>query len=334
MDTRDKSPKISVVIPNWNGLEYLKVCLPSLMRQTLNNFEIIIIDNGSNDESVKYVKENYQEIVLVEQERNFGFCHAINTGIAKSRGEYIFLLNNDAEISSSCLAVLNAALDNNQEVYSCATRMLDFQNRTIINDAGDLFSIYGMAAQRGKGEIYGQPYDKEQYIFSACAGGAIYRKTLFDKIGLFDEKFFAYLEDVDIGFRAQLAGFKCLYVPGAIVYHLDGGTSKRINNFSAYYTIRNSLYTITKNFPMPLFFVYSPFLLIGQLRNIFFGIKNKRIKMILLIYFDFLKNFLRLIRQRKKIQKNRKASISYIREILSKKYPFSIKKSLLGLIKS
>lgn len=324
--------KISIIIPNWNGIEYLKICLPSLRQQTFDNFEIIIVDNGSNDESARYIRDNYREIILVEQKRNFGFSHAINTGIVKAKGEYIFLLNNDTEVDAKCLEVLNTIFDNNENVYICATKMLDFQNRSIINNAGDLFSIYGIAAQRSKGEIDGQPYDQEKYIFSACAGGAMYRKVVFDKIGLFDEDFFAYLEDIDIGFRAQLAGFKCLYVPQAVVYHIDGGTSKKINNFSAYYVIRNGLYVVTKNFPLSLIFAYSPFLLLGQLRNILYGIKNKQIRMILVIYYDFFKFFLRLIVKRKKIQKNKKVSIGYIREILSKKYPFSIKKSLLGLI--
>jgi GT2 family glycosyltransferase len=319
------NPKISIVIPTWNGQHFLENCLLSLSRQTFKNFEIIIIDNGSEDNTIKFLKENYPEIKLVALEKNLGFCSAINKGIKEARGAYIFLLNNDTEMEKDCLSVLNDVLDQNKEVYFCAAKMLFYDNREIINDAGDIFSIYGIAHQRGKGEVDSGQYNKNEFIFGACAGAAIYRKELFLKVGLFDEDFFAYLEDIDFSFRAQLQGYKCLYVPQAIVYHIDGGTSKKINNFSRFYTLRNSLFVITKNFPLSLILCYLPFLLLGQIRNLFVGIKHRSLKTIFNVYKDYFLKLPIFLKKRKNNLKNRKVPILYLKKILSKEYPFSIK---------
>ncbi len=203
----------------------------------------------------------------------------------------------------------------------------------MICDASDGYSIYGYAFQRGNRKIdYGQ-FDTNTNIFSACAGAALYRKNLFDKIGFFDEDFFAYLEDIDIGFRTLLNGEKCEYVPSAIIYHIDGGTSKKLNNFAAYYSYRNNLYLLAKNMPFCLLILFFPFIFSYQIRNLLISIKERNFKIFTKSYKDFFINFPEIFNKRKLIQKNKKISNYALYKILSKKYPFQIIKTCFNLTK-
>lgn len=242
------------------------------------------------------------------------------------------MLNNDTELDKNCLSVANKFLDENKDVAICATKMLYFDNRSVINDVGDIFSVYGIASQRGKGELDGGQYNKQEEVFGACAGAAFYRQEVFKKIGLFDEDFFAYLEDVDISFRAQLAGFKCVFLPEAIVYHVDGGTSKKINNLSRFYTLRNALYVITKNIPLALIFKFFPYILLGQIRNFFMGAKHGCLRLVFGVYLEFFKNMFKFLKKRKKIQKNKVVSNKYLTGIISRQYPFSVVKSIKEML--
>lgn len=319
------TPKISIVIPNMNGAHFLRPCLDSLRRQIFTNFELIIIDNASNDDSLIVAKDKIPEAIIYSFEKNEGFAKAVNQGIKMAKGEYIFLLNNDTELDINCLNTLNNFLDQHSDISFCATKMLYFEERNIIDIAGDILTIYGIAHKRGNGEIDSGQYDKGQAIFGACAGAAFYRRSLFEQIGYFDEDFFAYLEDVDISFRANLAGHKCWYVPEAIVYHVDGGTSRKFQKFALFLTIRNQLYLIYKNFSWPLFFISLPFLLIGQTRNFLSGLKNHYLKDVFKAYGEFFMNLKTLRKKRNKIQREKTVNALEILHLLSKKYPFSIK---------
>ena len=319
---------ISVVIPNLNGKHFLEICLKSIYNQSFGDVEVILIDNASNDDSVKFVLNEYPKVKIVVNNENLGFSKAVNQGIKAANGDLIFLLNNDTELHIDCLKALNNAAQDKKDASIFASKMLYFDERNIINDVGDIFSIYAIAHQQGKGEVDNGQYNAERYIFGACAGAAMYRADLFQEIGLFDEDFFAYLEDVDVSFRSQIYGRKCLYVPNAVVYHVDGGTSKKINNFSRYYTTRNVLYLITKNFPWKILLLLSPFILLGQLRNLIGSIKNKSFGLFVKSYYEYFFNFCSLIKKRRKILTNKKVSDKYIISILDKKYPFSILKSL------
>lgn len=325
-----KTPKISITIPNLNGAHFLKTCLNSLKAQTFKDFEVIIIDNGSTDESKDVIKNIYPETLLYKFSQNTGFSVAVNKGISLSNGKYIFLLNNDTELEKNCLKTLNNFLDKNENADFCATKMLYFYERDKIDIAGDILSIYGIAHKRGNGNLDIGQYEQTQRIFGACAGAAIYRKELFDKIGKFDKNFFAYLEDVDFSLRANLFGYKCYYVPQAIVYHVDGGTSKKINKFTEKLIIRNQLYLIYKNFPLILLMFLFPFLFIGQMRNILSAIKNKYIKILFKSYYDFFKYKKYLKKDKIFIQKNKKLNSWQIFKLLDKKYPFNIRKSIFG----
>jgi hypothetical protein len=319
--------KASIVIPNWNGKHFLKTCLDSLSIQTFKDFEIVIVDNGSTDGSVGFLKENYPDVRVVRFPENRGFSVAVNEGIKASKGEYIALLNNDTEVDSKWLEELVNALDRYPEAGFCASKMLNYYRRNIVDTAGDGFSRYGLAFKRGGRKEDGQEYSREENLFGACAGAAIYRKKLFDEIGLFDEDFFAYLEDADLSFRAQLKGFRCLYVPTAVVYHMMGGTSggkgysfKRMAG-----KVVNKLFVLIKNMPARLFFKNLPFIIFAFIIEGFI--------LFLSVFFSpgtFKKEVLRLrliprmLRKRREIQRGASGySVEYIDTLLGKSYPLN-----------
>ncbi len=324
----DKNKKISVIIPNLNGRNFLIPCLASLRQQNFQDFELIIVDNGSSDDSITIIKREFPEATIYNFTKNEGFSRAINQGISLSTGEYIFLLNNDTELDINCLKVLNNFLDNNPQAGFGATKMLFFNNHEIINNTGDIFSKYGLASKRGWQEKDNGQYNKPEPIFGACAGGAIYRKILFDEVGKFDEDFFAYLEDIDFSFRAQIRGYKCWYIPQAIVYHVDGGTSLKNKKNVDYLMVRNSLFVIFKNFPTSWLIMFSPFILLNQIKNILSGLKHHYLKLVFRGYGEFIKKLPKLYRKRKGIQKNCYVTKKYLLSIISKKYPFPIKKNI------
>lgn len=267
--------KCSVVIPNYNGVHFLDRCLRSLDRQTMDSFEIILVDNASSDGSSAFVRSHFPEVKIIEFDRNHGFSKAANAGIAASRGEFIALLNNDTEVESAWLEHLYLQLHSDEGIFSVSSKMLRFDERDMIDDAGDELTVLGWAFKRGDGEKSTKFHERVP-VFSACAGAAMYRKAVFEQIGLFDEKFFAYLEDVDMGYRAQLSGYRSEYCPEALVYHIGSGTSgSRYNEFKIALSARNSIYVFYKNMPLIQLAANLPFLFAGFLiKYIFFAGKG------------------------------------------------------------
>lgn len=241
--------KVTVIIPNYNGLHFLDKCLNSIACQTMKEVRTIVIDNGSVDGSIEFIRENFSWAELVEMGENTGFDHAVNVGIGMAETPYVILLNNDTEVESEFVEELYKAIDVSDDIFSVSSKMLNFEKRDIMDDAGDCYSVLGWQFQRGVGRKE-SIYTKPALIFSACAGAAIYRKSIFDKIGLFDEKFFAYLEDIDIGYRAKICGYKNVFCPTARVYHIGSGSSgSKYNDFKISLSSRNSIYLIYKNMP-------------------------------------------------------------------------------------
>lgn len=259
--------EVSVIIPNYNGIAYLDGVLSTLERQTMKNYEVILVDNGSTDGSSAFVMANYPWVHLIELPDNFGFCGAVNVGIRASRAPYVLLLNNDTEVEPDFLEEMVAAIRRHKKAFSCAARMVQFHDRDKLDDAGNYYCALGWSYARGKGRDI-HAYEKEEQIFAACGGAAIYRRKIFEKIGLFDEEHFAYLEDTDVGYRARIYGFENWYVPGAIVYHVGSGTTgSRYNHFKTRYSSRNNIYLIYKNMPLFQILLNLPFLAAG------FGVK-------------------------------------------------------------
>ena len=188
--------EVSVVIPNYNGIAFLDSVLASLEGQTLKNFEVIFVDNGSSDGSCSFVAGNYPWVHIIELPENYGFCKAVNEGIKASRAPYVLLLNNDTEVKEDFLEEMVAAIRRHKRAFSCAARMVQYHDRDRLDDAGNFYNALGWSFARGKGRDI-HTYEKEEQIFSSCGGAAIYRRKLFEKIGYFDEEHFAYLEDTD-----------------------------------------------------------------------------------------------------------------------------------------
>ncbi len=265
---------ISVVIPNYNGREFLKECLDSLRGQFYSEYEIIIVDNGSSDGSKEYIREFYSYVRLVELDKNYGFSYAVNRGIEASAGECIALLNNDTKVDSNWLYSLYSVIQKDERVFSVGSKMIRFDDTNIIDDAGEEYNILGWAYQLGAGKSINK-YNSEYEIFANCGGAAIYSKTILDKIGYFDESFFAYMEDIDIGYRALINGYKNIYAPSAKVLHIGSGTSgSKYNNFKARLVARNNVWVPYKNMPILQYIINLPFLVLGTLIKLLFFYKK------------------------------------------------------------
>ncbi len=259
--------EVSVIIPNYNGKAYLAKVLKSLKKQTFPDFETILVDNGSTDGSIAYVEKAHPKTRIISLPENFGFSRAVNEGIRASASPYVILLNNDTEADPGFVEQLVLAIRRHPKAFSCQARMLQMKERDRLDGAGDLYCAFGWAYARGKGRP-AVAYAREEKVFSCCAGAAVYRRDLLMELGLFDEEHFAYLEDMDIGYRARIAGYENWYAPEALVCHLGSGTSgSRYNQFKVRYSSRNNLYMIRKNMPLLQAIVNLPFLAAG------FGIK-------------------------------------------------------------
>lgn len=273
MENRQK--KVSIVIPNYNGIKFIKNCLLSLEKQTEEEFDIIVIDNASIDGSIELIKQEFPSVQLVELDKNYGFCKAVNEGIKRSKTEYVILLNNDTVAKESFVEELVRAMEQSNQIFSCSAKMLQLYDKELIDDAGDFYCALGWAFARGKSKPATE-FNENSQIFAACAGAAIYRRDVFEQIGYFDEAHFAYLEDIDIGYRARIYGYKNLYAAKALVYHAGSGVSgSRYNEFKVKLASKNSIYIIHKNMPILQIILNLPLLIIGfVIKTIFFAKKG------------------------------------------------------------
>lgn len=244
------TPKFTVVIPHWNGKHFLPPCLDSLKRQTYSSIEVIIVDNASTDGSQMLLREQYPWVRLIELPENRGFTGACNVGIRAAQGEIIALLNNDTEVEPDWAATVMDAFTRYPHIGSVASKMLLYDRRDHIHTAGDYFTVDGRAGNRGVWQKDVGQYDREEFVFSACGGSSAYRRSMLDQIGLLDDEFFFLMEDVDLGWRAQLAGWQCLYTPKAVVYHHLSATGGGVT--ASYYAGRNTLILLAKDLPAGL----------------------------------------------------------------------------------
>lgn len=257
-------PKISIIIPHLNGKHHLDDCLGSLRRQTFTDFEVLLVDNGSTDGTQAYVREQFPEVKIIELGQNLGFTGACNAGWIASTGELIILLNNDTEVDPNWLREVWQAFAQQPQVGIVASKMLLFDQRDIFHTAGDFYRVDGLPGNRGVWQKDVGQFDQPEPVFSACGGSAAYRRTMLDEIGFLDDDFFFSCEDVDIGWRAQLAGWQVLYVPTAVVYHKLKATGGSV--IGSYYDGRNFLYLIWKNYPTTLLRIYWKAIFKAQLK--------------------------------------------------------------------
>ena len=241
--------KVTVIIPNYNGLQFMEPCLKALEGQNYKEFDLLVVDNGSQDGSGEWLRERGIPTLFLGE--NTGLSGEVDAGSRAVSTPYVILLNNDTEPLPDYVGELVRCLDRFPEVFSASSKMIQLYHKDLMDDAGDMYSVLGWAYQRGVGQP-SSGYQRACQVFAACAGAAIYRREVFEEIGYFDESHFAYLEDIDVGYRARIYGYRNVYCPTAKVYHVGSGTSgSKYNSFKVRLAARNNLYLNYKNMPLP-----------------------------------------------------------------------------------
>lgn len=309
---------VYLVVLNWNGRDFIGECLDSLLEQSYEA-KVIVVDNGSVDGSVEYIEQKYPTVHLIKEDYNHGFAGGVNIGIKyaiKNGAEAVGLINNDATTDKEWLRHLVNCLSKNNKagIVTCKFLMADSNN--IIDSTGDIYTIWGLPYPRGRGQKDVGKFNKEEAVFGASGGASLYRIKMLKEIGLFDEKFFAYYEDVDISFRAQLAGWKVRYQPKAVAYHKLSQTSIKISGFTTYQTIKNLPLLFWKNVPTALlakmvtrYFIAYSAIVISSLAKLRFIPLFKGLFMSVI-------NLPYMFSQRYKIQRTKKISSEELEKIL------------------
>ena len=268
--------KVSVVTPNYNGEKFLKTFFESLNEDCEYIDEVIIVDNGSNDKSKEYIKSNSFNfpVVLIENSENMGFSPAVNQGILQAKNEFVFSLNNDTEVRKGSIKALVDLISSSEDIFSVQAKMLQYKNKELIDDVGDEYNLLAWTKKTGENHKSGE-YGEVKEIFSSCAGAAMYKKSVLNEIGMFDDNFFAYMEDVDLAIRSRINGYRNLLCPDAIVYHIGSATSgSRYNEFKVRLAARNNVWVVYKNLPIPLKVLNFIFLFLGFFIKYIFFVKK------------------------------------------------------------
>ena len=313
--------KVTVVIPTWDGVGLLPTCLSALEKQFFPSFDVIVVDNGSKDDTLAILTRDFPNVRVLRFSKNKGFAAAVNAGIRASDVPYISLLNNDTKVDPGWLLELVRILDSRPDIAAVAGKMLAMDDPSIIDNVGDNINIVGQADAVGKGEKDMGLYDHEREILSVCGGGCLYRRSVFDRVGLFDEDFFAYFEDVDLGLRMRLRGLRSWYTPKAIVLHCRGATSRRFVSRKEFLDFRNTWMLVVKNFPLELLFQRGRWwkMPLVFLRTVKYLWSRKLRKESLAAPIALGFNLPRLLMKRRIIQMNRTVSISELERWMEEK---------------
>lgn len=302
-------PTASIIIPHWNGIEHLAGCLGALRRQSYTDLEVILVDNSSDDGSQAFVRGRFPEVRLIELGENQGFTGACNAGYAAAGGRYILLLNNDTEADTDWVANIVDAFERHPEVGAVASKIRLFDPPDHLHSAGDFYRLDGIPGNRGVWQLDSGQYDREEPVFSACGGAAGYRRTMLEEIGFLDADFFFSCEDVDLSWRAQLAGWEVLYVPTALVYHKlkasDSGAT------ASYFDGRNFIFVICKNYPGSILRRTWPLVLRAQLKLFLQALRawrGRAARARLRGQFAGMWGLPRMMRKRRQIQRTRRVT--------------------------
>jgi GT2 family glycosyltransferase len=309
--------ELTVAIATYNGRGLLEVALASLAEQTFRDFRVLVVDDASSDDTVAWLQQTWPEVELLVHERNRGVTAALNTCLQHPQTPLIGLFNNDVQLDARCLESLVDALRQHPEAGSAGGKLLNFAQRELIDGAGDVFSWTAMGARRGHGERDTGQYDQPREIFGACGGAAVYRRSALETVGVLDEDFFAFYEDVDWSLRAQLAGLGCRYVPSAVVYHMGSATIGRgLSDFTRYHLWRNTLWIIAKDLPAPALLRHAPQLALGQAVNLAVAIRDRKLLIWLRVWRDALRALPRVLRKRREVQARRRISAGELEAVV------------------
>lgn len=310
----------SIIIPNWNGIQHLQVCLDSLMQQTYPAIEVILADNASADGSIEFVRANYPHVQVLALPRNLGFTGACNAGLRAAQGRYLALLNNDTEVAPEWVSEVVAAFERHPEAGSVASRMMLFDKRDHFHTAGDLYRVDGIPVNRGVWQADTGQFDAEEQVFSACGGSSAYRREALEQVGLLDERYFFSCEDVDLGWRLQLADWRCIYAPRATVYHKLKASGGNSGATASFHDGRNFLYLIALNYPWPLLRRHFGAVIRAQARLAAEALRSWRGAAARARLRGMLAGILRiplLIRPRRRIQASRRVSLDTLESVLT-----------------
>jgi GT2 family glycosyltransferase len=302
------APEISVIIVNWNGEDVLSRCLESLAAQTFRDFEIILIDNGSNDGSMDGLEARWPEVRVFQQEQNIGFAAANNLGARHACGKWLALLNNDAFPYMGWFAALLSAADQHPEYTFFASRLLMADDPNRIDGTGDACHVSGVVWNRQHRHPAYQADSQTHEVFSPQGAAAFIRRDVFLEVGGFDESYFSYHEDIDLAFRLRLQGHHCLYVPDALVYHKGSHTTGKGSDFMVRYGHRNWVWCWVQNMPGWMFWVYLPQHLLANLLFILYISAKGQSRAIFQAKWEALLGLPRVFRCRRKIQRARKVT--------------------------
>jgi GT2 family glycosyltransferase len=308
--TGQDKPRLTVAIPTYNGRHLLEVVLPSLAAQQYRDFRVLVVDDGSADGTVSWLREQWPTVGVVALSVNIGVTAALNVCVRESDTELMMLLNNDIELEPGCLGTLVQALDEHPAAGSASPKLIDYHDRKVIDGAGDILTWAGSPGRRGHGELDRGQYDLPQEIFGACGGAALYRRSAVDRVGLLDGDFFTYYEDTDWSLRAQLGGFTCRYVPDAVVYHMGSATlGREMTDFTRYHLWRNGVWLIVKDLPAASLIRHCHQLLYGQLWNFAMALRDRRLSLWARAMRDALGGLPSALRKRRAVQRTRCVSV-------------------------
>ena len=312
--------RASVIIPNWNGLDVIEKCINSVLNSSLAPLEIIVVDNGSKDDSAELIKSKFPEIKLIELKKNIGFAGGVNVGIKAAKGDYVFLLNNDAELEKDAIKELISTAIKEKSDITQSVILTD--NGKLIDSVGDEYSIWGLPYPGMRNQPSNKVPKKDKEIFSASGGASLYKKSLFDEIGYFDEDFFAYYEDVDLSMRARMVGKKIVLSSKAVVHHKMNHTSNKIPGFGREMAIKNSLYLYWKNIPFPLSLKILPRFIYCNLRMTGAAVTKGHPIIAIKAHIIAIVHFPSMMIKRHQIQTNKKLLSAELEKLLSKENPF------------
>ena len=290
--------KISVVVVNFNGKRFLDDCLNSLYVQTYKDYEVIVVDNASRDGSVEHIRSCFPWARIVENKVNLGSTGGNNSGIREAEGEFIVTLNNDTRLEKDFLERLAGPMSD-PGIGMCGSKMVYPNGK--INSTGLCLSRSGASWDRGASEEDLGQYDRQEEIFGACAGAALYSRKMLDEIGLFDEDFFIFMEDIDLTLRARCAGWRCIYVPGAVAHHLHGATAGVGSDLTVYYGNRNIMWLPAKNYPLPFLITCLPWILGRNLMALVYYTLKGRGRVVMKAKWDGLLGLPKIMAKRKTI---------------------------------
>src|SRR5258708_11238027 len=308
----------SIVIPNWNGARHLPTCLNALRNQSYQPLEIIVADNASSDDSREILARDYPEVKIVALSTNRGFTGACNAGIKAAGGAYVALLNNDTEADPGWVQAVVDCFTRHPEAGLIASKMLLFDKRDHFHTAGDFYRVDGQPGNRGAWQLDEGQFDAETHVFSACGGSSAYRRAMLDQVGLLDDDFFFALEDMDLAWRGQMAGWQCVYTPRAVVYHHLAATGGGVT--ASFYDGRNAIYLLVKDYPTALWRKYWRSIFRQQTRIAADALRSWRGAAARARLRGIVAGLVRipwLLGKRRRVQKSRRVTIEYLESVLS-----------------